>query len=101
MPWKKALKKVGKKVLTKAKQSVSKGNRKKTASNFAKRAAVAGGTALVGRKLVKSGEKKGQKKGFKAGRSVGRIEGIVASHKSMQRKKKKTTRKNHSNHRRY
>ena len=51
------------------------------------RLAVTGGTALLGRKLVKHGEKRGAKKGYKTGRSVGRIEGIVAASRSMRRKK--------------
>ena len=65
----------------------------KTAGKFLKkkkvgtRLAVTAGTALLGRKLVKHGEKKGTRKGYKTGRSVGRIEGIVAASKSMRRKK--------------
>ena len=67
----------------------------KTTGKFLKRKkvgtrlAVTAGTALIGRKLVRHGEKKGQRKGYRTGRSVGRIEGIVASHKSMSRKKRR------------
>ena len=72
MPFKKALKTAGKFL-----------KRKKVGA----RLAVTGGTALLGRKLVKHGEKRGAKKGYKTGRSVGRIEGIVAASRSMRRKK--------------
>ena len=67
----------------------------RTAGKFLKkkkvgtRLAVTAGTAFVGRKLVRHGEKKGKKTGYKTGRSIGRIEGIVAASRSMRRKTRK------------